>query len=110
VKRSIAQARTLTALRQLDEEHKGLPPSFPFEADLIEKEAVVTLSAVVVIAACLCGACLCAADLSEAMVTDEQLAKARNLEGATPPDATVHAKELPPTNSRPKRSATAWPI
>lgn len=85
-KRSIARAYTLTALRQLDGERKGLLLRFLYEAGLIggarerEEERITTVVN-------LAEGDLSEADLSGATVTPEQLAEAASIEDAIMPDS-----------------------
>jgi uncharacterized protein YjbI with pentapeptide repeats len=84
--RDVARARTLAALRSLDGNRKGQVARFLHEADLIGAlrkgqviEAIIDLRG---------------ADLSGAAGgTNQQLAQAKSLGGATLPDGTVMTKE-----------------
>ena len=99
--RAVARARTSTALRRLDVRRNTALIQFLYESDLIANDDRLQL----LIGLDLSGANLQGADLQEAdlqgvylqgailqgaMVTDEQLAKAVSLEGATMPDGTKH--------------------
>jgi uncharacterized protein YjbI with pentapeptide repeats len=86
-KRSIARARTLTALRQLDGYRKGLLVSFLHDSGLIgglresgdtvkEYPTIVDLTAADLSEAQLCIASLCLANLSKTDLTDSDLSHA----------------------------------
>jgi uncharacterized protein YjbI with pentapeptide repeats len=102
-KRHIARARTLTILRQLDGERKGLLLRFLHESDLIEEEAIVDLTGadlsdavlnrVNLVLANLTGADLTRADLGWASLVGASLSKA-NLSGADLGGANLHEADL----------------
>ena len=115
--RRVARERTITALRRLQAERNGIVLQFLQGADLIgKKNAVIDLSdgadlsgddlrgvflgGVNLSGAHLSGANLTGADLSQAnlseadlhyaVVSQEQLAQTKSLQGATMPDDSVH--------------------
>ncbi len=112
-RRSIARARTLTVLRQLDGERKGLLLRFLHESDLIEEEAIVDLSGADLSRALLSGAnlggtslyranlsganlirvALIRAGLSVANLNEANLSKA-NLSEADLTDAELNSADL----------------
>jgi hypothetical protein len=89
-KRSVAWARTMTALWQLEGERKGLLLRFLHESVLIKGEATVDLSATDLIAAD-----PRRADLHGAKLIPEQLAKVKTLRGAILPDRTKYTVPTP---------------
>jgi hypothetical protein len=92
-KRAIARARTLTALRQLDGERKGLLLLFLRESDLIEKDAIVDLRGADLRGADLTEANLRGANLSGADLTEAVLFRA-NLRGANLSEAGLRRADL----------------
>jgi hypothetical protein len=91
--RTVARARTLTALPRLDGNRKARVVQFLYESGLIiEERGIVDLKGANLSGANLSGANLSGADLSEAHLseakgwTKEQLLAADSLEGATMPN------------------------
>jgi len=82
-KRSIARARTLTVLPQLDGKRRGLLLSFLFESELIKEEAVIDLA----------GANLGEADLYMANLSGAKLGEV-DLSGANLRRARLYGAEL----------------
>jgi uncharacterized protein YjbI with pentapeptide repeats len=99
-KRSVARARTLTVLRKLDEERKGLLLLFLYEANLIGAlvqdkpvEAIVDLQKADLTNANLVDAYLVGVDLSGAYLVDAWALRA-NLYGANLRDAQLAGADL----------------
>ncbi len=89
----VARVRTITVLTQLDARRIGYIFAFLREAELMsvtKDDNAISLKNADLHAVDWSQADLCGADLRGAKITDEQLAKAASLEGATMPVGTKH--------------------